>query len=182
MREQAVIQTLLVKRKKEYRYFQIHLPGDTKRIIGVETGLIAKDVFPAYDSYQTILTRQIRRNRLVGRLQLQAFEASNFFYSKEIFDRDINASLGEIVPLRTNLPIKTNPFREVTVNRLIQSGTHFFNYRGWSHGGRQEEDPLDVTGVKVINGWYRDYLGDYHNRDIQYTLMVYVWIERNLNQ
>ncbi len=85
MKEQVIIQTIGIRRRSQQNFFQVKLPRDTHRIIGIETGLIIQDS-PIY-AFSILLANPgvTERNNLMGVLQLKANGRPDIFYAKEIF-------------------------------------------------------------------------------------------------
>lgn len=182
MREEVIIQPIRITRKKEQQFFQVKLPRDVHKIIGIETGLYAESDLPAFVPFIQGNANFIRQNRLMGSLQLQAAGKPNLFYAKDIFEKDINLGVGEM---------KVVP-PDVIVRRLIEpqprkgddvpnDGNNFSDFTIWTHGTKREEDPVNVCGCQLINGQFKDAVGEYYNIDIQYRVMLYIWIERKVN-
>lgn len=182
MREEVIIQPIRVTKKKEQIFFQVKLPRDVHKIIGIETGLYLESELPVFVPFIQGNANFIRQNRLMGTLQLQASGKPNLFYAKEIIDRDINLGVGEM---------KVVP-PDVIVRRIVEpllkkgddvpnDGNNFSDFTIWSHGTKREEDPVNVCGCQLINGQFKDAVGEYYNIDIQYRVMLYIWIERKVN-
>ena len=181
MKEEVIIQSIRITKKKEQSFFQVKLPRDTYKIIGIETGLYIESELPGVLPYIQGDTNMLQRNRLIGTLQLQAWGKPNLFYAKDIFDKDINSGVNElkIVP-------------DVIERRLIEpqlrrgddvphDGNNFSDFTIWSHGTKREEDPVSVCRCHIINGQFKDAAGEYYNIDIQYRVTLYIWIERKVN-
>lgn len=173
MKEQVIIQSLSISKRGQQNFFQIKLPRDTHKIIGIETGLYLLNVpgnfIPALE--QSML---MRRNNLMGVVQLRVNTKPDVFYSKEVFERDINIGVDEI---------KIIP-PQVTGERKGEQpdGNSFDYFTHWTHGSKREEDPLNICGCAVINGQYKDSIGEYFQTDVNYKVMLYIWIERKINR
>jgi len=181
MKEEVIIQSNSITKKKEQIFFQVKLPKDTDKIIGIETGLFVESALPDFLPYTQGDVNMIRRNRLMGTLQLQVSGKPNLFYAKDIFEKDINIGVNElkIVP-------------DVIERRLIEpqlrkgedvpnDGNNFSDFTIWSHGTKREEDPIDVCGCQLINGQFKDAVGEYYNINIRYRVILYIWIKRKVN-
>jgi hypothetical protein len=180
MREEAIIQPIRITKKKERQFFQVKLPRDTHKIIGIETGLYVESILPAFVLYIQGDANMIRQNRLMGTLQLQASGKPNLFYSKEIFEKDINSSVGEMKVVPPDIRRLIEPLRKKG-DDIPGDGNNFSDFTIWSHGTKREEDPVNVCGCHIINGQLKDLVGGYYNTDIQYRVMLYIWIERKVN-
>lgn len=174
MREQVIIQTISISKRGQQTFFQTKLPRDTHRIIGIETGLYMLNV-PGYFIPAQELSMLIRRNYMMGVVQLRANGKPDMFYSKEIYERDINIGTGEV---------KLFPSPVVVMEKKadVPDGNSFDYFTHWTHGAKREEDPLDVCGCTIINGQYKDAIGENFQTDVNYKVMLYIWIERKLNQ
>lgn len=173
MREEVIIQSITISRRGEQHYFQMKLPRNTHKIIGVETGLYILSASVYLFGTMHGEMNALFRNNLIGRLQLKANGKPDIFYSKEIFERDYNIGAGEIKQFINAAP----PMR-----RLAQDpdGNSFSDFTQWTHGTKREEDPLNICNCTVINGQFRDAIGDYFGMDLQYKVMLYLWIERQI--
>lgn len=173
MKEQVIIQTISTSKRGQQTFFQTKLPRDTQRVIGIETGLYLLNV-PGYFIPAQELSKLVRRNNLMGVVQLRANTKPDVFYSKEIFERDINIGADEI---------KIIPSQVAGERKGEQPDGNSFDYfTHWTHGSKREEDPLDVCGCTVINGQYKDAIGEYFQADVNYKVMLHIWIERMINQ
>lgn len=173
MREQVIIQTITISKRGQQTFFQIKLPRDTNKIIGIETGLYILNV-PEYFIPAQELSKLVRRNNLMGVVQLRANTKPDMFYSKEIFERDINIGAGEI---------KVVPSQVVMERKGEQPDGNSFDYfTHWTHGAKREEDPLDVCSCTIVNGQYKDAIGENFQTDVNYKVMLCIWLERNINQ
>ncbi len=173
MREQVIIQTINISKRSQQNFFQVKLPRDTHKIIGIETGLNVLNV-PGYFIPAKELSKLIRRNNLMGVVQLRANTKPDVFYSKEIFERDINIGADEIKIFTPQVVMERKGDQP--------DGNSFADFTHWTHGYKREEDPLSVCGCTVINGQYKDAIGEYFQTDVNYKVMLYIWIERKTNQ
>lgn len=173
MIEQVIIQTISISKRGQQTFFQVKLPRDTHKIIGIEAGLYMLNV-PGYFIPVQELSKLVRRNHLMGVVQLRANTKIDVFYSKDVFERDINIGADEM---------KIIPSQVVMERKGEQPDGNSFDYfTHWTHGSKREEDPLNVCGCTVINGQYKDAIGEYFQTDVNYKVMLYIWIERKLNQ
>ncbi|MBN8674992.1 hypothetical protein PDL71_10740 [Lacibacter sp. MH-610] len=179
MKEQVIIQPISISKRGQQNFFQVKLPRDTHRIIGIETGLYLLNV-PGYVIPASEQSMLMRRNNLMGVVKLRANGKPDVFYSKEVFERDINISAGEmkIVPPPVVSEERT-PLRKLDEQ---PDGNSFDYFTHWTHGAKREEDPLNICGCAFINGQYKDAIGEYFYMDVSYKIMLYIWIERKTNQ
>lgn len=181
MREEVIIQSIRITKKKEQAFFQVKLPRDANKIIGIETGLNVESALPVFVPYAQGNANFIRQNRLIGRLQLRASGKPNLFYAKEIFDKDINLGVNELKVVPDKIERRLIEPLRLKGDDVPDDGNNFNDFTIWSHGTKREEDPVDVCGCQLINGQFKDAVGDYYNIDIQYRVMLYIWIERKVN-
>ena len=179
MKEEVIIQSIGITKKNEQQFFQVKLPRDTNKIIGIETGLyiLAAPLYSFVPSEDN--SGFIRRNNMMGVLQLQTNGKPDIFYSKEIFERDLNIGEAEIKI------IPDQPKQEEKVAFLREEppdGNSFDFFTCWTHGSKREEDPLNICGCTLINGQFKDAIGEYFGRDISYKVILYIWIERKTNE
>lgn len=153
-RRRAIVSKVLVS-QKQVKTFQVKLPHDTKKVLGVEMGLQWLDGDPpdltvALPVWKFGLT--MPRNYLVGDLILQSSDTANVFYAGETrFNR--STGFGDF----TNSQFKPMVF---------------------SHNGNFLHEPAFISGKgKLISATYRDRLSEFFNSKYTYLLKVYVWIE-----
>lgn len=180
MKEKVLIYPVTVRKKGEVKSFQIILPEDARRIIGIETTVKDLDVlitpggfggeplaapgegfggegFAAFGVFAAPAAQHHfhwGQTYLAGYLKLQSCERANIFYAGDVRLTDNNLGYGNF------------------------SQTNFFRHRAWTHGYRREEDVVCVNECcSVIQGTYTDAAGLRLNVDAQYTVKVYVWYE-----
>ena len=160
-KEQVIITTVSVSKAGQLVYFQVKLPKDTERIIGIETGgrLIAAAsgsafVFPPVVSHTEGRSPTFfKRNTLIGDLKLQSCEEANIFYSNHVMT-DENIGAGDY---SQRIQWQASPF---------------------THENKSEEDIVVVKGGStIVQGIFKDRYGDTNKTDISYEVKVYVWIE-----
>lgn len=176
MREEVIIQNIGISRRGEQYYFQMKLPRDTHKIIGAETGLYIVSASAYLFGTMHGEMNALFHNNLIGRLQLKANDKPDIFYSKEIFERDYNIGAGEIKIYPEQ--IKQERISEPLKVDVPPDGNSFSDFTQWTHGTKREKDPLNICNCTLINGQFRDAIGDYFGMDLQYKVMLYIWIER----
>ncbi len=173
MKEQVIIQAISISKRGQQNFFQVKLPRDAHKIVGIETGLNVLNVSGYFIPAQE-LSKLVRRNNLMGVVQLRVSEKPDIFYSKEIFEKDINIGAGEI---------KIIPPPVMMERKVDQPDGNSFDYfTHWTHGTKREEDPLNICDCSVINGQYKDAIGEYFQTDVSYKVLLYIWIEKKVNQ
>ena len=178
MKEQVLIQAIGINRRSQQNFFQVKLPRDTHKIIGIETGLLIQDSPPDAFSPLQAGSGLIERNNLMGVLQLKANGRPDIFYAKEIFERDLNIGAGELKVFPYDPPNE----RRLGLRRIFvpPDGNSFDFFPSCTHGTRREEDPLNICGCTVINGYFKDSIGEVFGYDVSYKVMLYIWIERQM--
>lgn len=152
MREQVVITPVSIKKSGEIKYFQIRLPKNSKQIIGIEIGSRGiSEKLKATGVLPPWLT--FNRNTFIGEMKLQSCEQANIFYATDI-QLDENLGFGDF---SQNITWQANNF---------------------SHQRKTEEETVKVNGdTAIVQGVYKDRIGEQNNIDMQYTVNVYVWVE-----
>lgn len=162
IREQAIITMVKITKAAQVKNFQVKLPKNSKRIIGIETGVRFK-VIPIVDGadggttippaghLNSLIT--FNRNMLIGELKLQSCEEANIFFATHV-QSDKNIGAGD----------------------FSQNG----NWKAelFSHQTKSNEDIVIVDGDStILQGIFKDRVGEQSNADHEYTVKVYVWIE-----
>lgn len=150
----VLVTQLKITRAGQSKYFQVRLPKNTKQILGVETGLrlissIEQGEVIALEKFQV----SFKRNILVGELKLQSCEEGNIFYATQIQTEE-NLSSGDYSEIK--------------------------NWKAtlYTHQNKAEEDTAKVEGDStILQGIYKDKIGEMRKEDMEYELSVYVWIE-----
>lgn len=160
MKEKVIIHAVRITRKGELQHFQVRIPRDAARIIGVETGVRIASTLDqewvklVYGSLQWDTTAfGFYKSMLIGDLRLQSCEKANLFYASDIYERDINLGIGDWTD-------KQFAVREVT------------------HGRKREEVRAEANGdTTILQGTFRDKIGEHLNMHLLYEVRIYVWYE-----
>jgi hypothetical protein len=158
--------SIRITKKGEWKYFQVRLPKDATKIIGIETGFIIKDELPKDVPEGNSERFGIQRNRLMGELKLQSLDTANIFFAKDIVEEDRNMNNDRI-----KITALTNERKIVTAPPPIIWEPSF----PWTHGYKLEEDGLLMLHNPVIAGIYKDVIGKHYGYDINYKVMLYIW-------
>lgn len=136
-----------ISRQGQQNYFQVNVPKDTARIIGIETGITGLD---------GVTPPEITGRQLAGQIRLQAENAANICYSAPVYlgISDLDKQLLGFDPL----------------------------YTGWQqnlHIGCIDKvpDPVTIQNSYMLYGNYTDAFGKKLNRDLRYTVGLYLWTE-----
>jgi hypothetical protein len=177
MKQDVKVQKLHIKQQGERHYFQMNLPRAASKIIGIELGSFFKEIpikkdipnlnrgIPFFAN--PLLARpkrtdnrlSVRRNKLCGTIQLQTNNKSNFFFSGELIQEDANGVFTPISPYENSY---TRPI---------------WNSKTFSVGGTKEVEEVLIEKEKVIYGCYKDAIGITKKKNVEYTVMLYVWYE-----
>jgi hypothetical protein len=160
IKEEVIVQSLSITRKGERVYFQIPLPYDTKRVIGLEYGYIKKAV-------EQIVSRRsgdgigfypmtIFSNKVIGKLSLSCSGHEGLFYQGDLSENR-NVFMNEQV-----VAVVFSPFE-------------------WTHFSKKEEITFCVDGcTRVIEGYFEDSFAEEIFTRFEYVLNLYLWIEKNI--
>jgi hypothetical protein len=150
MQQQVVAYTIPVTREGQMEYFQIRMPHDTARIIGLEYGMLPDEGQISIPPGNTIDPHfEMRTNEQFGRLTLQVPGCGGIFYQGEL-TKDKNIHLGEAVGFRN-----------------WQPGL-------WTHGRKRTEVELSLPGADFVEGLFCNM----HEDDDLWYVHIYLWIER----
>ncbi|MGC4036078.1 MAG: hypothetical protein QM764_08955 [Chitinophagaceae bacterium] len=174
-KEEVIIHKLNVTRLLQPLYFQVTLPADTERIIGIETGafrkrsgVTASDLYAYFGSegsfsefeYDgTIITPTlftIKKTDTIGRLTLYSPASKDVFYQEEVKQEDSAFKFAD----------------------FTQFGIETFGQ--WSHNTKRYETNISVKNCSpVIEGYYKDSWGFLYNYHVIYELNIYIWIKKD---
>ena len=132
--------------------FQIQLPSDAKRIIGIEHSgmtvagthvgfvLVPGDPFLFFP------------DKLIGRLTLHVPGREGIFYQTEVKEHR-NISYGE-------------PLAGIGWNKPV-----------WVMSTRRDPIDIKIDGVSFIEGYFEDAWGNFEYTSLEYMLNIFLWIE-----
>ena len=91
MIQDVIVQRLHISKQGVRHYFQINVPRQAEKIVGVELGaFLNAPVFLKDRSLSLNNWLSIKRNRLLGEVQLQTPNQPNFFFNGELVQEDRN--------------------------------------------------------------------------------------------
>ena len=163
MREEAIVSTVSITNPNQVRNFQIRLPCDTIRIIGVEWGAIrtfyaetGNYIDPEWWGFPNTNDPlfQVKPNKTFGELALMAIGSENIFFRDEFKNKDSNVFYAD--------------FSKPAMNQFTE----------WTHGRRREEIELAIKGSTIIEACYKDRWGIINELIVRYTFRLYLWIEK----
>jgi hypothetical protein len=177
IREHVVITQVNITNAGQVKHFQVKLPKNAKRIIGVELGgrLLQRTDRPISDAMpapyaehsaaysvsasgasagaETSAPTYFKRNKLIGEVKLQSCEEANIFYAGHL-QTDENIGYGDFTQ------------------------NNFWMPSAFSHQAQSLEERVVVDGNStIIQGIYRDRIGEQSKVSYSYLVNIYVWIE-----
>jgi hypothetical protein len=159
VKQEVILHTEIIERLGQVKYFQIDLPRDVEKIIGVESGGFRESASAAPGDYSIAgdpidpLFR-IARVETIGRLTLQISDSANIFFQEEVRQKNVSAKYGDYT-----------------------QGPDAFDQ--WSHDSKRHESEVNIRGCSpVIEGQFKDSWGLLENADVHYHLNIYIWIEK----
>jgi len=160
IRQQVIVTILTISRIGQRVYFQIKLPKDATRIIGVEYSVFGMHTVNTFfkaalkPSPPVNIFFNVVSNDPIGRLTLLSPGNANIFFQADIIDY-------------SNIHL----YHEITA--------FTFPPTPWSHSGKSEEWGVDVDGdVAIIEGNFKDGRAADSYDGFEYNLHVYLWIEK----
>ena len=174
MIQDVIVQRLHISKQGERHYFQINVPRQAEKIVGLELGaFLNAPVFLKDRSLSSNNWLSIKRNRLLGEVQLQTSNQPNFFFTGELVQEDRNIGVTDF--------IKTGKEKPVELNRLRIDPPPQKNYwrsQQFTHGGRKELDEILTDNDRVIYGCFKDVIGKTEKKNINYTVLLYLWFQQ----
>lgn len=155
MREKVVITALVINKVGHVKHFQIKLPKTAKRIIGIELGgRLITDTKNLTAPRPTENPTAFKRNTLLGELKLQSCENANVFYAGHL-QSDNNIGYGDF------------------------SENQFWKVKPFTHQTMTFEETVIVNAEStIIQGVYKDRIGEQYETDVNYVVNVYLWYEQ----
>ncbi|GGA89969.1 hypothetical protein [Puia dinghuensis] len=150
MQQQEVIAyTIPVTRQGQKAYFQIRMPHNLRRIIGVEWGMLPDQGERGLPPSPIDPHFQFQPNELFGKLVLQAPGCGGIFYQDDLV-KDKNIHLDENIGFRNWTPAL------------------------WTHNRKKAEWELSLPHTDFVEGYFWNQRTD----DDAYFVHIYLWIEK----
>lgn len=158
MEKRVIIETFVIDKPSQVQIFEVIIPRDVERIVGVELGfnLLEGDLSEGSGSGGSggggawDIPILIKRNVCAGELRLQSFSKANLFYAGEI-----------------------------SLDRNIDNGdftSQFFPPKVYTHLSKAEEVKIKLTSRnRMIRGIYRDKLSASITGAYKYQVKLYLW-------
>lgn len=175
IREEIILHTEKIQRLGQSVYFQIKLPVDTERIIGIETGAIrqisgatSSGMYALFGGGGSFALREvgdpivydesftIEKTETIGRLTLHTPDATGIFFQDDIRQRDTSPKYADF----TQYPAV---------------------FDQWSHNTKRYETSINVKNCSnLVEGHFKDTWGALYNYHVIYQLNIYIWIEKSI--
>jgi hypothetical protein len=165
IKEKVVIQKVPIAVVGQVEYFQVKIPRDAKRIIGIETTSSAVEPIMGIGGIHgagggggiphiNLLGLIFTPSPFLGELRLLSCGKTNLFYAADIYQQDANIGQGDY------------------------SASPYFTPSDWSHGIKHEEDEVNEDGeATLLKGIFKD-KQDPSGLTYTYTVGIYVWYEK----
>jgi hypothetical protein len=164
MKQDVKVQKLHIKQQGERHYFQMNLPRAASKIIGIELGSFFKEIpikreISNLNRAVSTLVNPLQSRPRKGDNRLSVRRNKVCFYSGELIQEDANGVFTPISPYENSY---TRPI---------------WNSKTFSVGGTKEVEEVLIEKEKVIYGCYKDVIGITKKKNVEYTVMLYVWYE-----
>lgn len=172
MRARVIIKEITISKQGEVQFFQIRLPKNVTRIIGVDTDIILISAIasqadgsirpdkgsgiPLAEVTKTpFLKWTAKSSPTMGKLKLQSLDRHNIFFETSLSFIYLNSSMPE-----------------------MRYG--YFPNSPYSLNRNAYPKPVDVpVSNTTVNGLFTDSIGARMQSDIAYRVKIFLWIETN---
>ena len=176
--EKVIVAPLRIIAAGQICHFQVRIPRDAKRIIGIETGLLYSP--PQGGAQPSIF--QFTADTFLGDLRLQSCEDTNIFFAEDIYGRDNNLGFGDFAAALSPLPrlpeIYSYKREEFMVNTYgtttVIKGIYRDRQQGGTTGG--QVGGIQPIGIQSVGINPIDPLPNPHPFSA-YTVNIYLWYE-----
>ena len=175
MIQDVIVQKLHISKMGEQHYFQINVPRLAEKIVGVELGAFFQSIVLRRPEEEHHFLR-IKRNPLVGEINLQTSNQPNFFYAAELVQQDKNIGADDLLKYNEQWRQRGRS-QEPPYNPV--SPDPFWKSEQSTHGGRKELDEILIDEQRTIYGCYKDLIGVRDSINYSYTVLLYVWYQIN---
>lgn len=159
MKEEVIVHKLLITRIRERVHFQVRLPKDAKRIIGLEydarkidgNSYVSRIAFIDYGPAGDPSFNR-HKSKLIGRLSLGNCNCEGLFYQGDLIE-DRNEAQYEGIAAYCYTPKK------------------------WINSTKREETNFNVK-AGFLYGLFEDHFGVNEYTELEYELSLYFWIEK----
>lgn len=180
-----LVQRLHITKAGEQHYFQINVPRQTVIITGIELGVVMNsDVYLSDKSLSPEKWLGIKRNKLLGEVQLQTSNPANFFYKGELIQEDNNVGVTDFIQPTVGFEeLDVQPLPRQPIQDALETNLHFEpkhrirNYwksHQFTHGSKKEFDAINIANEGVIYGCFKDVIGKIEKKNISYIVQVFL--------
>lgn len=175
-RARLIVKQITIQKRGEVNFFQIRLPKNVVRIIGIETDVFMLSAIETDSSGAThgggsggvrpdgttgaievnrrpFLQWRVTSNPIVGKLKLQSMDRHNIFFESWLSFVFLNASM----PDMSFGIFPKSPYSLNTKSELRTTGIPCSN--------------------DVIHGFFTDNIGVRRNTDTRYVVKIFVWVQ-----
>jgi hypothetical protein len=158
IRQEVIVQKLSIERIRQAVAFQVRLPKDTNRIIGLEyhtRKIYSEPEFPFFQQDDPPVIEDsflLKANKVIGQLSLRTLNCAGLFYQGDLFDYRNTGYLEKIAAER-------------------------YTVQPWIQCTKREEINFCVSGT-LIEGLFKDSFGTDEYDYLEYELTLYFWIEK----
>jgi hypothetical protein len=174
MIEQALIVPIMITKQKEKCFFEVVLPKNVKRIIGVETGFFLTIPESLEIPYQLPLLIALKKQQRLGVLQLQELTTQAVVYTKEIYTKDFVTATNRVIDA-----LGSRDSRGRLLLGYQTPNTLFYADRSWLMGKKSQEEQINLPNSDLLKGIFTDTIGAYLEADINYTVLLHLWTAIN---
>lgn len=168
-RARLIIKELYIQKQGEVHFFQMRLPRNAVRIIGVETDafMLSAYTIPVESSgvnpdgtissvnRTPFLKWREKENPVLGKLKLQSLDRNGIFFENWL----------TLITYKAGLPDM--------IGGLFPKNPHTLN-------NNLQLRSLNISCSNLLlNGLFEDAIGKKENRDLNYKLKVLLWVEIN---
>lgn len=176
-RSRLIVKDVVIQKQGEISFFQIRLPKNARRILGIETDVFMESVLEADTSStgsgshggginpdgtvgspievnrRPFLKWSSKSNPVIGKLKLQSMDRNNIFFETWVPFVFLNSSLPDM---------SFGLFPKSPYSLIVRS----------------KPKPIGIPcSNAIINGLFTDDIGSRKNIDMKYRVKVFVWVQ-----
>ncbi len=149
LQQEVVVLTIPVTQQGQMEYFQIKLPHNLQRIVGIEYGMLPDQGSTALPVTNIDPYFQLRANEWFGRLTMSIPTCGGIFYQWDLY-KDKNIHFTEAI------------------------GFKYWEPAIWTHSRKRHEVEIEVGKASFVEGLYCNTRPDSAN----YFVHIYLWVEK----
>lgn len=153
LREEVISQELLITTKGTIRHFQLRVPANAEKIIGMECGVRIDTTIPTLQQPAGFSqSLQYFPPRVMGEIRLQNVGQGNLFYAVDVIEQDAHLGFADF------------------------SSQPGFAPKCWTHCNKREAVEVELNRqTAIIMGMYKDILGEQLNQNLSYWIIIHMW-------